>query len=688
MSLFLESIYDTDFKQDYRPSVRDGCFTMVNGTTATINCDSTAYNARLELSADFMSAGSQVEVAKVTGWSEYSGINAKYITESGVFDVGLALQEFARSSVERRVVKEDTLAILGRYNMTDSHEMFLYNMLISWMKADMYKSSKGKDKKLRIKVTPYEDSHCTYDYVGCGDGATYEVDLGPPVDEDDFLSQAWTLREKDNYWDKPYVLHYNRGSRQQESFYLVHAMGRTKHDQLNFSLPLDGLDPEDLLLDPVNGTSTIGVALDDIPWERADTIWAWIMDYVSINRLHQPFAACLETLGALAFQPKWSTLEACQWQDAVIKVVLAEFTPTRARIRSALEGEAYLPSATGREMVLKEGIAPTHYIAVSSVMNYQMWYGYYTMMHNAGVVRDDWSTVFGSMEDELQALKTPHARAAAISVITGKQVTTCMTHGCGMYIETAGMINNRVLFGIKSKDGSVGESVAIRNLHAPVSGCLLAGTLVNEFETTCHLTALQHLGRPEDGEGLSFEHSLQLANAYRLFGNETEFENIRTGKRIKPWAAVRELVIEPASLDFVVGRRTRYVPIRNWEREGRSYTVPNVRQLSFDAKCVMMIRRPMLTICDFGSRRKVTSAYVTRDVRPKRQVTIQVNAAYTYVRGAFTAKPVVTELSKQGFGAGNTEATPIAPAPLPPTAAEVVPVTAESLGATDVVTST
>ena len=120
-------------------------------------------NCDLELRTDFQLAGTNKRIEYNDSATNYSGYNNRYIDANGTFDAGLALQEFARMTAEKRLVKEDTFATLTKHPHSDSHEAFLVNMLTTWVYSSLYTSSGSTDKKLTLKISPFSNSHAVVD---------------------------------------------------------------------------------------------------------------------------------------------------------------------------------------------------------------------------------------------------------------------------------------------------------------------------------------------------------------------------------------------------------------------------------------------------------------------------------------------------------------------------------------------
>jgi hypothetical protein len=659
-SKFIDDMIDVSWSADSAPAMPHGRFTAVNKTMMHVDKGDRDYRAQLEVSADFQMCGRRKRCEINDHYTNFSGYNKKYITDVGTFDAMAALEEFSRVTIEKRLVKEDTYTLLSQQVQADSHEAFIYNMLISWLKAKMYRESGGKDDVFTVKTSPYKDSHSIYALDGIDEDRDHLISIGFPVDDDMISDNHWVLRTRDNYWSRPFVLHYNAAGQYQEQFYLLHVFGRNQVTSLNFDVALPSLDTRSLLLDPVNGRGSLPSGFDSIPWGSPDMIWTWIMDYVRLNRVEQGFAAAMEALGAMAVHPTFPTLEACVWQKAQLVVVLGQFSPTRGRIRTILEGEPYVPFAAAPEFVIAEGKAPARFITASAVMNYYMWYGLYAIIHNEANTRHDWRSTFSSISEELRALVSPTARACAVSAITGREYSTCMSYGSAFFVDTKDMDNVTELKNVTALDGTVGTSVPIDAVYAPVSGSLIAGTLAGDLEVIQHLKALQTV-KTEGQRGMHYDKValLKLSSMYRMFGYDTTLRDNHSRAERTVWAAARECVVEPASLGFDPTNMTSWSLERVVQRPGRHCDLPSLPSILHPGEVRMSYDRPMINITNWQTRANTLRPIVT--LAKKQAVHFLVKAPLEYNSVAFTTRKGTVPTKLKDFHTVITEAPPMKP---------------------------
>nr|CAE9672667.1 coat protein [Mucor hiemalis virus 4] len=663
MSEFIKDSINLSFSQNRDPIIKEGRFTATNDSIVFVSHHGQKFQADLSLSTSFQVAGRKKYVRHLGTHTDYSGFNRKFITDSGAYDPVSALEEFSKTNTDRAMLKPESLGFIHRHSQSDSHEAFLYNMLISWYKAKLYVDNDGEDDIFKVRTSPYRDSHCVIPLDRAYEDHLYEIEVGYPVNVQRMQSASWALRIKENYWARPYVLHYNASTVPQETFYLVHALGRTETSELNFDIEIPSLDTRELLLDPINGNQFLPDDFERIPWTQPDVLWQWIIDYVRLNRLEQPFAAAFETFGAMTYHPMPSTAEACSWNQAQLVVSLGQFSPTRARNRSNLEGEPYKPYALADEFMINEVESPARFITSSAICNYYMWYGIYTLIHNEARSRSAWRTAYTSVADELQVLTSAAARAASISAITGREYSSCMTDGCAMLVDLSLLGSYTEIPEIRDLDRAVLRPLQISAVYAPVSGSLVLGTMVNDFETTAHLTSnyvldLKHPTTPSP----DLTQLARAATVYRLFGHDLVLTNLVTGVPFNTWAAVRECVPDIATIDFDPMTPKHYRIDGSIVREGRSHILPPPHVLLADNTATVLVQKPTVTLTKWGSRREPLRPSLVFS-RKKKPVTFKVNAPIKYNFSQFTARAVPTqELS--GFRRATDTVPPRNPEPI------------------------
>lgn len=673
---YLKQKLNLILSQDFQPKLKDGRFSVVNQTNADFESQAGRATALLELTTDFCVAGKNKIVEMDQAFSDYSGINEAYITANGSFSSEAALAEMAKTAIGRKLVNEKTDTVIRRISFEDSHHAYIYNMLISWMKAWLFKSGNGKDGKFTVKSAPYKDAHRI---VALDEGLrdhTHVVEIGPP--DEDWNSDGVSERTAESYWNYNKVIYVNNMSNAQMNFYFAHVNGRKSVSALNFDIPLPGIEGS-WCFESTN--SNVGhLDIDEVPWENADLMWAWIMDYVVLNRLQAQFAACFETLGAAAFQPNWSNQESCMWQKSKLRFSFAKFSPTRAILRTALEGAPYSRNTMENNFIIDEVQYYRQFILSSSLLNYYMWYGLYALLTNELVGTDDWRAVCQGLTQVTGTLIRPEMRAYAITAVTGQEMPTMMSPGANLTIAYTDVIECRQLDEVESVDDSPGGPIMIDRLYAPVSGSLMLGAFGGELEAVEHLVATQKFSAKKEETGLLEDtEAFRLANMYRLFGHDTAFMN-EHGTKVKPWGNVREAVLERGSMMKGSGAILMYEAFDSTARAGRHYQLPHILN-AVRTGCTMTVYRPTLRITEYGSR---TKTLVVRKelVRRRRTPVFTVKAAYVGAPQPLRATRR-GEAVGQGFRDVAPGTTPSVPAPGVPEkeAVEPDPVSIESEGA-------
>nr|WGM49122.1 capsid protein [Umbelopsis ramanniana virus 7] len=660
--LFIKDNIKTNLFSTRDPIFPGSRFTVANNSTIAVKHQDRQFLSGLSLTADFQAAGRIKKTITAAVQTNYSGFNKKYINEAGIYDGGLALDEFAKNGADRGLVRPETYGMLTRYPQADSHESFIYNMLISYLKAKLSTNNLTEDEDLVVKTSPYVDSHCVIPLDQGSSDFTYEIELGSPVDGNLAHTGQFNIRNKDNYWSKPYVLHYNGTSIKAESFYLLHSMGRNVVSALNFDFEIKGADTPNMLIDPVNGREFATIDSTEVDWTDHETMWLWILDYVQLNRLEQAFAAAFETLGALAFQPLPPTAEACQWQQAQMTLTLARFSPTRARIRSNLSGEPYKVDSLADEFLISETASASQFLGASAICNYYMWYGLYTILQNESSEIEQWRNVYTSVHGVLQNLYSPAMRAMCISVATGKEFATCMTDNCAMFVDMSRMEVMPRITNIHPLDSTMPAELLVDHIPAPVSGAIVLGTFTDEYDTTSHLASVFRLPVSDDPYA-RFEETelLKIATVYRLFGYDTELVDVITDAPMSLWAANRECIPDPSKL--LAYRRLR----KDWiisdisPREGRKEVIDSIQTLTSGQAATVTIQQPTISFTEWRQRvRTLRPQVIVAKKSKKKEIRFKVNASVRMLDTTLMARPIAA-VGKQDFRRETQQVPPVMP---------------------------
>jgi len=603
MSSFLAAGINFKLANNYEHRFDLARFTLMNHTNVHLATSVGNYATDLKSSESFQFAGKKKKLEWKMDHSDYSGINKKFITPDGIYDPTLAFAEFARATTEKRSIKEETTALLATHTQADSHEAFIYNMLLSWMRAYLYWGQSRKDGILRVQTTAYVDTHAIVHLDQPASDHIYEVQLEAPVPVEVVLGDDWQYRNAANKWLWPFVVRYSAATKKQEYFYLSHLAGRTNASALNGEFNFAGVPRMQTALDPVGGTATVFDDEPDIDWSAKDQIWQWIIDYVHINRLEQQFASAFESLLTMAVHPEYATMESTAWHAAPLRLMLPCFSPTRAKISLALEGEAYVPSAGPHDFMINDAKAPAQCVLAAAMTNYYMYVGLYALLENQAASVSDWHYVTQLHSTDTEILNSPYAKAAAVSVITGREYTTLMTDGCHAYVDVKPMAEVNTIHVYNSPDNSVLPEVRLRYIPSIVSGALINGSVVGTYESCSHLTAVQQL-HPRDAfmDDTAYKSVLQISNVYREFGHDTTWELLPARDEVTPYGPVHSCVIDPYSLGRITDRPYCAVDARSFERAGRHSTLPPIQTLFDEPVLTVRKLKPTITVTTPGAR--------------------------------------------------------------------------------------
>jgi hypothetical protein len=310
------------------------------------------------------------------------------------------------------------------------------------------------------------------------------------------------------------------------------------------------------------------------------------------------------------FHPVPTGIESCIWQHAKFEITLAEFSPTRARIRLALEGDEYRPSELGAEFVMKELSMQESLLTTAGIANYYVWLGIYTMLREQMEETDDWRAFLRMYDTANAILGAPDMRAGAISAVTGHEVATNMNYGCCFNIDLSGMAIVHELKGHIRLDESYPDAIPITALPCYVSGSLALGTVVDEAEYCRHLSSVQeYTGATEMPRTHEREQALMLANMYRLFGHDVEATDVTNRTVETPYAAAHSCVIEAYSVYKDHATVYNRIISDNEERDGRHHVLPYIQNVLRGGRTTMTIDRPTIKFTAYQER---TKALTTR----------------------------------------------------------------------------
>nr|WNM95054.1 MAG: coat protein [Diaporthe helianthi totivirus 2] len=619
---FIKSVYKTLFGGVSSPTFKFGNFSIVNSTTAHIAALGSQFAASLRMTSKFQATQWDVHVVHTDPETDNTGINKKFINDGGGYNILAAVDEFQRYAPGTRLASTDMAALVVSSITNDSQEAFLYNMLVSWLFAVIAQDSGTSESGIfKLIKHVYNDSHVTVEENGLTIMQTEDVQLGPPVDTlDDFGAN---VRSRTVYWERPYVVRIPATSRSQAGFYMYHMAGRIKRTNMTADFNIPSVKSSETSIEYIGGESGV-FDFENIPWEKADTLWVWIKDYVVMNRLETAFAGAMDLLGALAFHPHESFQESHMWKDGKLTVNLARFTPTRARVPANLEGEPYRTENTYNDFVMSDGANPRQYLVTSAVMNYAMWHGLYSIIDNAISGMSNWRAALQSRENGMEALYSVDMRADILSVIFGKEIETVTSPNAYVTYDPNGIADRK---SIQYHDTADGYPRVVTNdrLFQYVSGSLLCGTLAGTLRADQHLMANQTVKFNDDCT-LDSESAVKLANIYRLFGYDTTLAHYRTHEEYRTYANAHEAVISTEPMFTDVDYYRDLVTVVSCEkRTGRSENMIDVTAIMFGKSLEVLFTQPVLSVTEWGSS--------VRKVQPTLMLPSRARAVHFKVKG-------------------------------------------------------
>lgn len=216
----------------------------------------------------------------------------------------------------------------------------------------------------------------------------------------------------------------------------------------------------------------------------------------------------------------------------------------------------------------------------------------------------EWYDVFASQDSELAILSTVEARAAMISLVTGKETNSCFTPNCHITMDLSPMYGIKQLAVDEIFDANHSGIIRFDSVPSYVSGSLLIGSVSSEYPTLQHLKPVQDF--EVDRTGLvKAEEAAKIANLYRLFGHQVTIEHFRSGELYPVYANSSDSVIAVYEL---FGRARTFDIMRvnsSYPREGRHTDIPSASHLLTYGKCHIAFDMPVIDVCAWMRRKTV-----------------------------------------------------------------------------------
>lgn len=292
----------------------------------------------------------------------FVGCNRKMINEDGTLNTAAVISDLTRNFPDKFFIPREVTEMTYRYSMEDSHVLYIYNMLTTWLYTLLYEASQTVSQsekhgnvhmKIKLRRPRYEDSHCIIDYGIMSESNFVELEVCQAMIKTDRSSlYPQTLgRTKDNYFCFNHVLRIPSNiSKEQYSFYIAHLYRRKPvSDYVNFDLGF--YHTLSIVLIDQAGTyegrqdSSIDHNLTSCSKiYPASRILQWIMEYVQTNNLFYDLALATEIIFRAAFWPVPETQEGNVWlQRGSMRIAVPEFQPIRGLYPNLFLGEAYMP---------------------------------------------------------------------------------------------------------------------------------------------------------------------------------------------------------------------------------------------------------------------------------------------------------------------------------------------------------
>lgn len=651
MAQYIKNVLAYAYERNRDVKLTDGNFTLLNKFSATVDMVINKFTANVESSTDFQFTGINTEVFTTDTVTDYSGYNKKYINEDGTYNFEAALAEFGSLPTGRKLGKEEIQSAVKATVGADSHESFIYNMLVSWLMARLYVDTGSSDKVLKIKQTGLIDTHVNQTWFN-NPATTIEIKLGPPNPSAETIEI--NFRNSSNYWTLPYVLRYPAENINQTTFYMAHTLGREGKSLLNVDIPIEGIDTSQLLFDPLGGYQHMMNDFNNVPWNKPDIIWQWIIEYVRLNRLEHAFAASFELLGSLCVQPIGTFHESIFWHGMVTNVHLAKFQPTRARIRTNLDGEPFARSTMAHEFMVDTTSQPSHYITDAAVYNYAFMLATPAILNAASNAYDNPFDVFYGGHEYMDVFKSQFAKTAVVSSLFEKEMPTNANPAAYTTYTFGGLVNPQI--DLQYIDKSATSVVSLQTIPPYLSGGLLMGSVSLETSLTRHLKQ-HHSIKIDNKLLLNPEEALKLATMYRCFGYDTPISRMWSNVSFITYAGSHDWIVSALPFDQYTTEGDLLKiddPIR---RDGVGTQLPSIHAVRGHT-ITTSYTMPTIDVVQMKGRK---TPLVTRLIlkKPETNITFRVKAANSFIKQITTRSMDIKPV--QGFQQARTDPAPSIP---------------------------
>nr|UVG55947.1 putative capsid protein [Poaceae Liege totivirus 15] len=581
----------------FKGSPIKGAFSVGASSDLRVNCNGVVYPIDVNSQVTFSSIDTKMEVFKVVGHNDLRGVNKKLIRADMDTVDTIALRSFVSKAYSVKTDLRTGWVYSAEYTpVSDSHVAFIYNMMISWYKAVLWKGAYETGDATRatnllpatitVRRYNYKDSHVI---VSHGEGEDGELDvtfdIGPPSGVDpagDDMVHAFSFNALSS--ERMEVVLLPNISKHANTWYIQHLVTRTNTTPFNFDVKVPGVQLQNLSTRTTSGNDALYEGDENIDWTDADSMWYWMCSYVTENRVQSQFAAAFELFSSVAYRPVADSAEGFLYSTVPTQIYIPEPHYYRARFPGLMEDEPWMTPHDAHDMMLRTGADAHALLAMAGVSNYIAHIGAVSVASEGHMVEQNLvlGAQFAIHSNTYMERPTEH-RAACIYAVLGREVFTHFTSGMGViYPTTSYTTIGRYPFARRSSATSdirgfdlTGSGLAHGGkMPLPASPALLYGKVSDQ------LTALQHC-RPiikwnfANGVDsiLSLEEAFTLANLYRMAGYDSTFSCVQTGATVAPYSSLKAMSLSLSTMSFNPRLNSTYQVVdfknRNPERLSR-----------------------------------------------------------------------------------------------------------------------
>uniref|UniRef100_A0A2V0RNR3 Major capsid protein n=1 Tax=viral metagenome TaxID=1070528 RepID=A0A2V0RNR3_9ZZZZ len=673
-----------------------GSYDVSSTTVAKLESGNSKFETSINSSVTFTATGINVTLEKAGGYADYRGINTELISTAGRVDIEKLKKVIGTNKGIDAANQRNYIQSLDSANTSDSHHAIILTMLQSYINAAIRDSTEqtrqnigpGYDASGRqgtylnpggdlgrntinlgqnagttsLLLKDYRDSHVimsSEDDGPCFKRVSQPIgppnDLNPSGDGDDRPAEHNPANL--GAADHSNVIFIPWLGPKANTFYLLHAAGRQNADgsNANYMYNTPGIAINRFVFRWDNGTHNDAgdyADPDEVDWTQPDTMWAYIIAYVKLNRVEHTLAHVHEIIARTTFYPESASAEGWTYKSAGLNVFIPAPAYFRGKYEPLLKGEPFKLDAVGMELTFLDQTTALKEIMVGGLINYTSLIGLWSIFFEYTLHYNDLNVAYAHCNAQYPMLAEPHSQMAfGVGALTGRDPLTLFEPGIGVtYNMRQYMMGGLYPYVRPSSKTSDLSDFVIEDLrlntegvfHCPVSPCLIYGKAADMLTGCAHCTDGFKMSELHADITLDFKDALRLTNAYRLFGRDvTLMQTSGPQEEFTPWSPAHMVGIQPNSIAHDATFNTQYIVVGSSQRENYGARVSGVEDGLHSGKIELSINVTSIKFnMAISARHSAHTIY--RKNRPLPNIAIKVVAG-----GVISAKIAAVPNTKQ-----------------------------------------